>query len=49
MYVNTIHDEKIHQIRLYQGNRYTLVEEASQNDIVALTGIKKLQAGDYIG
>ena len=45
----TIHDEKIHQIRLYQGNRYTLVEEASQNDIVALTGIKKLQAGDYIG
>ena len=46
---DTIHDEKIHQIRLYQGNRYTLVEEASQNDIVALTGIKKLQAGDYIG
>lgn len=46
---DTIHDEKIHQIRLYQGNHYTLVEEASQNDIVALTGIKKLQAGDYIG
>ncbi|WP_418967343.1 GTP-binding protein [Catenibacterium sp.] len=46
---DTIHDEKIHRIRLYQGNRYTLVEEASQNDIVALTGIKKLQAGDYIG
>ena len=46
---DTIHAEKIHQIRLYQGNRYTLVEDASQNDIVALTGIKKLQAGDYIG
>ena len=46
---DTIHDEKIHQIRLYQGNHYTLIEEAAQNDIVALTGIKKLQAGDYIG
>ena len=46
---DTIHDEKIHQIRNYQGNHYTLIEEAHQNDIVALTGIKKLQAGDYIG
>ncbi len=49
MYVIQFMMKRFIKLGYIKGNCYTLVEEASQNDIVALTGIKKLQAGDYIG
>lgn len=44
-----IGEEKIHQIRQYNGLRYHLVDSAAQGDVVVLTGLKSLQAGDVIG
>ncbi|MGX8680963.1 MAG: GTP-binding protein, partial [bacterium] len=44
-----IDGEKINQIRFYQGSRYTLADEAGIGDVVALTGLKKPQAGDLLG
>ncbi len=42
-------EEKIHQIRQYQGMRYTLIEKAGAGDVVALTGLKATQEGQMIG
>ena len=44
-----INEEKINQIRLYQGNKYTLLEEAGAGSVVVLTGLKETQSGDIIG
>ncbi|WP_423900794.1 NYN domain-containing protein [Eggerthia catenaformis] len=44
-----INGEKINQIRAYQGEKYSLLKQAKQGDIVALTGIKSLKSGDMIG
>lgn len=41
--------EKINQIRNYQGEKYTLLEEAGAGDIVALTGLKDTYAGECFG
>lgn len=38
--------EKVHQIRLYRGASYTLVEEAACGDAVAVTGLSVPRCGD---
>lgn len=38
--------EKVHQIRLYRGAAYTLVEEAACGDAVAVTGLSVPRCGD---
>ena len=40
-----IHDEKIDQIRLYEGPKYTLLQEAKAGDVVALKGLKSFLPG----
>ena len=40
--------EKVHQIRLYRGNAYTLCEEARAGDAVAVTGLSVPRCGDRI-
>ncbi|MBO6047082.1 MAG: TetM/TetW/TetO/TetS family tetracycline resistance ribosomal protection protein, partial [Erysipelotrichaceae bacterium] len=45
----SIGEEKIHQIRRYQGDRYQLQETAHQGELVILTGLNDVQAGDVIG
>ena len=41
--------EKVNQIRLYDGVRYTLTEEAPAGSICALTGPAKTRCGDGLG
>ncbi len=41
--------EKIDQIRVYSGNKYTQVQEADAGDIVALVGPKDTYAGQGLG
>ena len=41
--------EKINQIRNYQGEKYTLLDQAEAGDIVALTGLKETYAGETFG
>lgn len=45
----TIHDEKIDQLRLYKGLKYELVNEVYAGDVVAVTGLKKTTAGMGLG
>ena len=40
-----IQDEKIDQIRLYEGPKYTLLQEAKAGDVVALKGLKSFLPG----
>lgn len=42
-------DEKVDQIRIYNGNKYEVVKSVEAGDICALKGITKLQAGEGIG
>ncbi len=41
--------EKIAQIRLYSGDKYTLVTSAQAGDIVAVSGLTAAQTGDGLG
>ena len=44
-----IQEEKVHQIRMYSGQRYTTVQKASAGDLIGVTGISSLKPGDGIG
>ncbi len=41
--------EKVHQIRIFHGERYTAVPEASAGDVVAITGPRVTRAGQGLG
>ena len=41
--------EKIHQIRIYSGNRYETVETAEAGQLVAVTGPENTEAGQGLG
>ncbi len=41
--------EKVDQIRRYSGNKYQMLDEASAGMIVALKGLKKIEAGEGLG
>jgi len=45
----TIGDEKINEIRLYSGNKYTALQEASAGMVVALTGLDNSKPGMNYG
>ena len=42
-------DEKINQIRLYNGEKFTTITEAEAGDVVALTGLSKSYPGQGFG
>lgn len=44
-----INDEKVDQIRLYDGAKYSLCEEASSGSIVVVKGLEKVYAGMGLG
>ena len=46
---DSVDGEKVHQIRIYCGDRYTSVLQASAGDLAALTGISSKRPGDGIG
>lgn len=51
---HTLHDgekrvEKINQIRLYHGTKYTTVESAQANQLIAVTGLNHAYVGEGIG
>jgi len=46
---DTLNDEKINQIRLYHGARYTLADEAPAGALCAVTGLNTTRAGDALG
>lgn len=41
--------EKINELRIYNGNKYELVNEVKAGDIFGISGIKGLESGDGIG
>ena len=41
--------EKIHELRRYLGGRWTPLESAAAGELVAVTGLKELRAGDRAG
>lgn len=41
--------EKVHQIRVFQGERFRTVNEAFAGDVVAVTGLKDSRAGQGLG
>ncbi len=41
--------EKVNEIRIYSGEKYTQVMEASKGEVVALTGLTKTSVGQGIG
>lgn len=46
---DTLDGEKIHQIRIYSGDHFASVPQASAGDLVAMTGISSKKPGDGIG
>lgn len=44
-----LNDEKINQIRVYDGEKYAAIDVANPGDIVAVTGLTKSHAGDTFG
>ena len=44
-----IGDEKVNQIRIYSGMKFTNAEEVSAGDICAVTGLKNTMPGDALG
>ena len=46
---DTLFDEKINQIRAYDGEKYTTLDIANAGDIIAVTGLSKSHAGDTFG
>ncbi len=43
------YDEKIDQIRVYNGNRYETLKEAGSGTVAAICGISKSRVGDLLG
>ncbi len=43
------YSEKINEIRIYTGSKYESISEASAGDIIAVTGLKTPNSGDYLG
>lgn len=41
--------EKVHELRRYQGERYTALPLAEAGDLVAVTGLSQVKSGDAIG
>ncbi len=41
--------EKVNQLRVYSGEKYTLVDEAASGQICAAAGLSYVQAGDALG
>ena len=46
---DTLFDEKINQIRAYDGEKYIAIDKALAGDIIAVTGLSKVHAGDTFG
>lgn len=44
-----LNDEKINQIRVYDGEKYAAIDVANPGDILAVTGLTKSHAGDTFG
>ena len=44
-----INDEKVNQIRVYSGDKFTAIQEATAGSICALTGLSDTYAGQAIG
>ena len=42
-------EEKADQLRLYSGNKYTLLQQARAGMVCAVTGLSKTQAGEHLG
>ncbi len=42
-------DEKVHQIRFFQGERFTSHQEASAGDVIAVSGLRTTRAGQGLG
>lgn len=42
-------EEKINEIRIYNGNKYTLVSEVTSGDICAIAGLNNTNNGDVFG
>lgn len=42
-------DEKVNQIRIYNGDKYDVVDVAYPGDICAVTGLEQVVAGDCLG
>ncbi len=42
-------DEKVHQIRVFQGERFTALQKAYAGDVVAVTGLRTTRAGQGLG
>ena len=42
-------EEKVHQIRLYSGDKYALAEKVGAGTVCALTGLESLRVGESIG
>ncbi|MBQ9197661.1 MAG: TetM/TetW/TetO/TetS family tetracycline resistance ribosomal protection protein [Clostridia bacterium] len=42
-------EEKVNQLRLYSGQKYTLAEEAPAGAVCAVTGLNYVRAGDGLG
>lgn len=42
-------EEKVHQIRIFQGERFSSIQEASAGDVVAITGPRATRAGQGLG
>ncbi len=42
-------EEKIHQIRLYSGDKYELAESAPAGAVCAVTGLSRTRCGDVLG
>ena len=46
---NTLYEEKINQIRIYSGNKYSVADEADAGTICAVTGLSSAFCGQGIG
>lgn len=46
---SVIDEEKINQIRIYNGEKYTTVAEAEAGTVCAVTGLEKTMPGDCLG
>lgn len=44
-----INDEKVNQIRIYNGDKYEAVNTVSKGDVCAVTGLENVMAGDCLG
>ena len=42
-------EEKVNQLRLYSGQKFTLAEEVPAGDVCAVTGLNYVKAGDGLG